>query len=229
MVVRMHLKHWLEGSVYQMRSGSNIFSYLCNVTRQLAWLLLFSVCAMKNILVSNKHTIYLLHSPSSTQLLSRPTIAPIRTPSDPPSALDHLWTFATHYTLVFCLHLTWHAMGTYRQWLETKWLGLWRCRGEEYQWWLVIGSDADPGENRWRPETALSVNDFFKIPSGICYAFKGCSCVPSHMHSEHRPISPSMSSSLLTIRFSNLNITKAKWTVVYVIYPGAHWINKYNL
>lgn len=108
----MHLKHWLEGSVYQMRSGSNIFSYLCNVTRQLAWLLLFSVCAMKNILVSNKHTIYLLHSPSSTQLLSRPTIAPIRTPSDPPSALDHLWTFATHYTLVFCLHLTWHAMGT---------------------------------------------------------------------------------------------------------------------
>lgn len=146
-----------------------------------------------------------------------------------PSALDHLWTFATHYALV-PVYIS-HGMlwAPYRQWLETKWLGLWRCRGGEYQWRLVIGFDADPGEKRWRPQTALSVNDFFKIPSGIRYELKGYSCVPSRMHSEHWARSPSMSSSLLTITVSNLNITKAKWTVVYVTYPGAHWINKYNL
>lgn len=63
-LVKMHLKYWLEGRVYQMRSGSNMFSFLCNMTHQLVWLLIFSVCDMKNIFVSNKH-ILIVHEPHS--------------------------------------------------------------------------------------------------------------------------------------------------------------------
>lgn len=59
-------QNWVEGSVYQMRSGSNMFSFLCNMTHQLAWLLLFSVCDVKNILVSNTpFTISTVHHPHS--------------------------------------------------------------------------------------------------------------------------------------------------------------------